>query len=206
MHNCFHRANCNSVPVTNCQRTPFARSFWECRQVGAVQCSQMALGRAVRGRSRSSRCIAEASTCLWMRRLVRLSTSSHQAWYFAPCQWRHRWTNLLEATLRYQTTYNLKSRAYKHVIVHILCKLEPMMVNARLAIPKLAGAMLFPLARDLEVKDIPRPFHCFYNRDISAVGNFIHGVASVSSVADGNSSSLNSLELSSSSVSLKKIK
>ena len=51
------------------------------------------------------------------------------------------------------------------------------LLNARLVIPKLAGAMLFPLARGLEVKDILRPFHCFHNRDISAVGNFIHGTA-----------------------------
>ena len=49
------------------------------------------------------------------------------------------------------------------------------LLNARLAVPKLAGAMRFPLVGDLEVKDIPRPFHCSHNRDISAVGNFIHG-------------------------------
>ena len=53
------------------------------------------------------------------------------------------------------------------------------LLNARLAIPKLAGAVLVPVARHLEVEDILRPFHRFHNCDIGAVRNFFRGRGSV---------------------------
>ena len=76
-------------------------------------------------------------------------------------------------------------------------------LNARLAIPKLAGAMLFPLARDLEVKAILRRFHCFHNRllGISSVVEavlFRISLASVVGVSSDCSFAFNSLSLSSS--------